>query len=214
MREHDFTQNDLARFAKFQRHVAAALEGSRGFLDPGRRHQRARHCRQARRLQFVAPGSERHRADMHRFSDRVRHDIDREDFGQADVEGGVLEGHVGMVLHPKRQDRRIRGQAIEKAEGSRIDPPLRIDRGHQRDRPWHHGADHQLVTVARGQRPEIERHVIRGNDGFHYWLSITYFQWTARPHGPAGSVLPTTRTRDRAAPRRHRRRKCRFVSRR
>ncbi len=129
--------------------MAAAFEGGRCFLDPGRGHDAARHRGEPGRLQLVLSGREGGRADMHRLGDRMRDDIDGEDFRQADVAGGVLERHVGMVLDPERQDRRIGRQAVEEAEGRRIDAPFRIDRRDQRDRPRHHGPDHQLVAVAR-----------------------------------------------------------------
>src|SRR5882757_5735830 len=71
---------------------------------------------------------------------------------------------------------RIGGSAdkqLKKLNGAAlIRPSLRIDRGHQRDRPRYHGADHQLVAITRRQRTEVERHVVRRGDGVHHLLPI------------------------------------------
>jgi hypothetical protein len=68
---------------------------------------------------------------------------------QANIARGVLERHVGMILNPERQDRRIGRQAVEEAERGCVDASFGIDRRDQRDRPRHHGPDHQFVAVAR-----------------------------------------------------------------
>jgi hypothetical protein len=43
---------------------------------------------------------------------RERDDIDGEDFRHPNIVAGILEGHIGVVLHAQSEDRRIGRQTI------------------------------------------------------------------------------------------------------
>ena len=72
---------------------------------------------------------------------------------------GILEFHVGVILHAYSHNRRIGRQAIEEAEGRSIGRAMFIDRGDERDGPWDDGPDQELVSIARGKRRKIEMRV-------------------------------------------------------
>ena len=89
-------------------------------------------------------------ADVHALGDRLVHQIDDEFAGVADIALGVLVavarrrvGSPGLIA--EHDDRRHRADRVEKAERRGVDPPVRIDRRRQRDRPRHDRADEQLV---------------------------------------------------------------------
>ena len=146
-----------------------AFEGDGRFRDARAGHLVARSRGEAGFLQFVDAGREGDGADIHRREDAVGDDIDGKDAGDADVAGGVLEGEVLMaVLDAQGQDGGFGREAIEEAEGRRIDPALAVDGCDQRDRARHHGADQELVFLSFRKGAEIEAGIPAHGDRCHH----------------------------------------------
>src|SRR4051812_13377418 len=65
-----------------------------------------------------------------------------------DVAGGVLRAVIRLVLETEHDQRGALREHVEEAERRSVDRPVRIQRRHQRNRPWHHHAAEQLVAIA------------------------------------------------------------------
>ncbi len=138
--------------------VVAALEGGGRLADPGTGHLDARHRGQPGLRQFVDPGLERHGADVHARRQGVETML-------------TVKARVSRTLRPvsfwppvgrySTPSARIAGSAerqLKKLNGAALTTPCASIGRHQRDRPRHHGADQELVALARRQRREVEGH--------------------------------------------------------
>ncbi|CVI24266.1 exported hypothetical protein [Agrobacterium fabacearum CFBP 5771] len=156
----DFAEDDFAGRADLKRGVAAAFQGGGGGEDAGAFHHLAGCRGKTRLLHLVNFGPELDGADFHLLDQRIVADVDGEFSCLANIAGGVLKAHVGIVLDADGDDGRIMGQDIEEAERASVWYPVLAHRGYQSDWTWNDGSDQNLVTFPLIELSEIKMGVV------------------------------------------------------
>ncbi len=159
MHAQHLAQDDLARGADIERLVVPAFERGRAFGDARCLDLHPRQRVQAGGGELVHAGRKRHGADIHRLQHGIGDDVDGELAGVAHVLRRVFRAAGLAIFDAQRDDRGIGRQAVEEAVGRGIGDAVLAERGHEGDRPRHHGADQQFVAFARRQLAEV-KHVV------------------------------------------------------
>ena len=137
------------------------LELDKGFGHPRRRHFLGRNGRQASEVELVLAPHLVVGADLHRYRKLLGHRVDDKLADTPHVHQRVLGQARRSGPDREAEQARIGRDDDELTERGGVDPAIRVERGHEGDRPRDDAAGEQLVALLPGQAVQLQAVVAR-----------------------------------------------------